>query len=186
MIPIRDFRRGLLVLMSKDTSSDDGYKLRYSHEVELILGLHVVYVEQWTIAGLPLTSTDHAKLGRTATRHVVATLLQFHHLLATEAALPTFLLCRLQQVLDPFVLWALAPLVEFSVALCAYLCFALAADTKLATLLGAHMTRLDPCAAATRRAVYSVSRSVLAVFLIPQYLEFVVEQMLDVFERNVL
>ena len=111
---------------------------------------------------------------------------------AVETALPAFALSRLGEPQRGFVFGAVAARVPFAVAGVADLGAAAAAFPILTTCVGAaggvhvDLRRFDPLAAATGRAVYAVFGGEFMVFLVPFHLEAEVEQLLHVFQGNVV
>ena len=90
------------------------------------VGFDGVVVEPGAIARFPLEAADHAEFGAAAARHVVAAFLELDGRGAVEAALPSFFLCDLDELLRRGVLGAFAAGVPFVVAG--------AADFRLASL----------------------------------------------------
>lgn len=146
-------------------------------------------VEPGTVAGLPLCAAHHAELGFAATGHMVAALLELDHGGAIVAALPACVLGQARELQRGFVFRTVGCLgMPFAVAEAAHFGFAAAAFAVPAARTGVPKDAAgsDPLAAAGARAVEPVLRGVFEVFLVPLSLEFVVEVLVDVFQRDVV
>ena len=117
---------------------------------------------------------------------MVATLFELYHSRAVVAFSPSFLLGNLSQLLHRWVFWAFAGSVSFLVAHCADVVFAFRADAYLAAFLDAHVLWLYPLSAAFSRTVYPILCIILFELPVPSLLEIVVEEGLDVSQRDVL
>lgn len=155
--------------------------------VDAVIIINVAVIEPWTITRFPRGRAYHAELGGTAASHVVAAFLKLNHSLAAVASLPALVFCHLDQTIRLLILGALLPSVELAVAQDAYLGLATTATRILHAVCQVHpnLARLDPFSTSLSRTVESVSGRVLLIFLVPQLLELVVEEALDVSERDV-
>jgi hypothetical protein len=117
---------------------------------------------------------------------MIAALFKFNHSLAVVATLPSLLFSQIDKALSLWVFRALAASVHLVVTQRADLCLTLGAATVLATLELVHIGRLDPLAAVLCRAVEAVLCRILLVLCVPQNLELVVKEVVDVFERDVM
>ena len=164
--------------------------------VELLLIVHVsaavgfdgFVVEPGAVARFPLEAADHAELGAAAAGHVVAAFLELDGRRAVEAALPSFFLCDLDELLRRGVFRAFAAGMPFVVAC--------AADFRLAPLafavlpapvgttagIDVDVCGFDPRAATPSGAVDAVFRRVFLELSIPFSFEAVVEELVDVFQ----
>lgn len=156
--------------------------------------IHIVrkiVIEPRTPARLPLRAANDAEFRHAATRYVVAPFLQLHHRRAIVASLPPFFLGGLHEALGVRILGAISRAVEFAVAYHADLCLAAAAFAVLAAAGGAgaevdvDVTWFYPFAAAPGGTVDSVAGHVFLVLSVPVFLEFVVEELVDVFQGDV-
>lgn len=84
--------------------------------VEKAVSFDSFVVEPGAIAGFPFETTDHAEFGATATGHVVAAFFQLDGGGAVEAALPSFFLCDLDELLGGGVFGAFPARVPLVVA----------------------------------------------------------------------
>lgn len=75
---------------------------------------------------------------------------------------------------------------HFVVAYAAYACPAFLAFSYFATVLQGDMIRLDPLATMARWAVDAVSGGILMELPVPGLFEALVEELVDILERNVL
>ena len=117
---------------------------------------------------------------------MVASLLELNHSRATEAALPAFLLSNLNEYLGDGVLRTFSRRVHFIVANTADPCSASLAPSYLTSILESDMIGFDPFATVTSRTVDAISCCVFLEFSVPGLFELLIEQLIDVFERNVL
>jgi hypothetical protein len=157
-----------------------------AHVVQTVLVGDRGVVEPRTFASLPRAGAEHAEVRATAAGHMITTLLKLDHSLAVEAALPTLLFGQIDKSLGLWIFGALAAGVHLVVAQRAHLCLAPRTATVLAALELVHIGRLDPLAAALRWTVEAVLCRVLLVLCVPQDLELVVEEVVDVFEGDVV
>lgn len=149
--------------------------------------LYGVVAEPRAFACLPLRPAYHAELGSATACHMIAAFLEFNHSLTSMAALPPFQLRLLEELVRLFVSGTLPRIVHLPITPTADLGPATATLTVLpAVLVAADILGLDPVAAPSRRAVNSVSRRELGVFLVPSLLEVAVEELLDMLDRNVV
>lgn len=153
---------------------------------------HGLVIEPRAITGFPFQPADHAELGATATRHMVAAFLELDRGRAVEAPLPPFFLRDLGKPLRGFIFWTFAARMPLAVAGAAHLRSAPTAFTvfpaSIGSATGIHvdMGRFDPFATAFGRAVNPVFSRILLVFLVPFHLETRVKEFLDVFQRNMI
>jgi hypothetical protein len=152
--------------------------------------LNSFVVEPRTVAALPLEPTYHAEFRGTATRHVIASLFQLDHSTTVVAPLPAFLLRDLDKRSGRWVLRAFpVGRVVLSIASRAYLRRAALALAELAAWVvwvGLDVRGLDPFTAGARGAVQSILGRVLLVLFVPAGFEFVVEELVDVSEGDML
>lgn len=140
-----------------------------------------LFVKPQTGTPFPFGTAGEAELGTTATCHVVAAFDFLDCRSAVIAALPTFFLCDLDELLSRGVFGTFACSVPFVVAEAADLCLAALAFAVLAAMIspaacvGVDVRRLDPFAASFAGAVDSVFGGVFLVFPIPLFLEMVIE-----------
>lgn len=139
------------------------------------VGFHRLVVEPRTVTSLPFVAANHAELGRASAGHVVASLLEFNHRRAIEAALPAFLLGNVNKYLGGRVLGTLSRRVHFIVADTADPGPASLAFSYLASILETNVIGLDPFATVASRAVDAVSGSVLLEFSVPGLFELLIE-----------
>lgn len=118
--------------------------------------------------------------------HVVAPFLELNHSLAIIASLPTLLLRHLYQTLGPFVLWTFSSCVKLTVAQNTDLGTALATTGIFSpsSQIDADLTGFDPLTAALCRTVEVLGSGVLFKLLVPKSLESVIEQAINVFQRD--
>lgn len=117
---------------------------------------------------------------------MIASFLQLDHSRTVEASLPTFLLRNLNKDLRGRILRTLSRRVHLVVAD--------AADPRptsftlsyFATILKANVVGFDPLSAMTSRAVDTISSGVLLELPIPGLLEFLVKELVNMLERDVL
>jgi hypothetical protein len=157
-----------------------------THVVQAVLVRNRGVVEPRTFAGLPRAGAEHAEVGTTAAGHMITAFFELDHSLAVEATLPSLLSSQIDKSLSLWIFGTLAAGVHFVVAQRAHLCLASRTATVLATLELVHVGRLDPLAAALCRTVKAVLCRVLLVLCVPQDLELVVEEVVDVFEGDVV
>jgi hypothetical protein len=157
-----------------------------AHMVQAILVGYRGVVEPRTFASLPRAGAEHAEVGATAASHMVAALFEFNHGLAVVATLPSLLFGHIDKSLSLWIFGALAAGVHLIVTQRANLCLTFGAATVLATLKLVHVGRLDPLATVLCGTVEAILCRILLILCVPQYLEFVVEQVVDVFERDVI
>lgn len=143
-------------------------------------------VEPWTFASLPGAGTEHTEVRATAASHVVAALVKFNHSSAVVAALPTLFFSQIDKSLSLWIFGTFAGGVQFVVAQGADLGLAFGTATILAAMELVHIGRLDPLAAAFCRAVEAVLCGVLLILGVPEEFEFVVEEVVDVPQGNVV
>lgn len=70
--------------------------------------IHVLVVEPWTIARLPLQSAYHTEFCGAPTRHMVAAFLELYHGRAIIALLPPLLLGSLNELLRRWIIWTVS------------------------------------------------------------------------------
>lgn len=157
-----------------------------AHVVQAILIRNSGIVEPWTFASLPWAGAEHAKVGATAAGHVVAALFKFNHSFAVVAALPSLLFGQIDKSLSLWIFGTLAGGVQFVVAQSADLCLASRTATIVAAVKLVHIGRLDPLAAALCRTVEAVLCGVLLILGVPQEFELIIEEVVDVLQRNVV
>lgn len=148
--------------------------------------IHGFIIEPWAIARLPLQPTHHAELCGTAASHVVAALFELYHSMAAIASLPAFFFRRFHECLCFWIFGAFSGSVHLLRADGAYSGLALFTASNLAPMLHGDVMRFDPGATFPGRTVYSILRFVLLKFTIPQNLELVVEELLDMLEVYML
>ena len=163
-------------------------------------GAHVVesvrfdcfVVEPGAVAGFPALAADHAEFGAAAAGHVVAAFFEFDGRFAVEACYPAFLLGDLDEFLRGRVFGAGAGGVPFAVAGTADFGSAAGAFAVFAAAVGAagdvcvDVGGFDPFAAVLLGAVDAVFGCEFTVFLVPLFLEFKVEEFVDMFEVDVV
>jgi hypothetical protein len=157
-----------------------------AHVVQAVLVGDGGVVEPRTFASLPRAGAEHAKVGATATGHMIATLFELNHGLAVVATLPSLLFSHIDKSLSLWIFGALAAGVHLVVAQRANFCLAFRAATVLATLELVHIGRLDPLATVFRRTVEAVLCRILLILCVPQNLELIVKEVVNVFERDVV
>ena len=156
------------------------------------VGFDGFVVEPGAIARLPLEAADHAEFSAAATRHVVAAFPELDGGGAVEAALPSFFLGDLDELLRRGVFGAFPAGVPFVVARTAdfhlaSLAFGILSPAVDATAgIDVDVCRFDPRAATPSGAVDAVFGRVLLVFPIPFPFETVVEELFDVFQVDAL
>ncbi|KAL8711265.1 MAG: hypothetical protein Q9225_007143 [Loekoesia sp. 1 TL-2023] len=154
--------------------------------------LHSLIVEPRTITSLPLDAANHAKLRFTPASHVVAAFLQLHRRAAVVAALPSFLLGNFDELSRRVISGADATAMPAAVAGDADFrptsrTFSVSPPrVSAAAGINVDISRFDPFAASTRRTIEAVLGGVFLVFLIPFHFEFGVEELVNVFEGDVV
>ena len=143
-------------------------------------------VEPGTVTGLPFVATYHAELCSAPARHMVASFFQLDHSRTVEAALPPFSLSNFDEGICFGILGTFSGSVHFVVTYTANACPASFAFSYFATILHVNMIRFDPLATMARWAVDAVSGRVLMEFPVPGLFELLVEELVDILERNVL
>jgi hypothetical protein len=143
-------------------------------------------VEPRTIARLPLQSTDHAKLRCAPARHVVAAFFELDHGRTTVASLPALLLGNFDECFRLRILRTVPRDVHFLRTYAAHPCFALLAPPDFPTILNLDIVRFDPGAASPSRAIYSVLRLEFSISAVPQFFELLIEELVHVFQVDVL
>ena len=154
--------------------------------------LHGLVVEPGAVAAFPLDAADHAEFGATAARHVVAAFFELDHGGAVVAALPAGLFGDFGEAGCGFVLWALTARVPLTIAghadlgptSLAFSVFPPAVDTT--GCVDVDVRGFYPFAAALSWAVGAVLGCVFLVFLVPFHFELDVEELVDVFEGDVV
>lgn len=170
--------------ITKHAAPDDGYDFRHAHVLQPISFWGLCIVEPGTVARFPLATTQHAKLGCAATCHVVTALLELDHSLAAIAALPAFLLCRLNKLVHLLVLGAFALRVESAITKRANFRLASRAPAIFPPLISLHIAGLDPLPTPLGRTVQPVFSRIFLVLLVPPHLEFQIEKIVDMLEWN--
>lgn len=123
---------------------------------------------------------------------MVAAFFEFNHGGAVVAATPARVFGQLGKLAGVIVAGAFCLGVPFPVAGAADFGFASTAFAILATTIGAaagvdeNVLRLDPFSTAFDRTVDPVLCSVLSILLVPLGFELVVEELIDMLERNLL
>ena len=119
---------------------------------------------------------------------MIATLLQLYHRFAIITALPAGLFGNLDKLLRLLVLGTFPARMPLTVAKTTHLQLAARAPAILASDRAIHVyvRRLDPLATASGRTVYAILCRILLVFPVPENLEFVVEEAIDVLEGDVV
>lgn len=143
-------------------------------------------IEPWAIASFPRQGTYHAELGSAKTSHVVAAFIELNHGLAAVASLPALLLCHLYKTVRLVVFGTFPPSVELGVAQHTHpgLATSTACIFSAVRQVHSYLPRFYPFATALIRAVKPISCSVLLIFLVPQFLELVVEESLDILQGD--
>lgn len=118
---------------------------------------------------------------------MIAPLLQLDHRAAAIAPLPALRLGHLDELPSRRILRALAGLVRAVVALTAHArAAAFAFPDAAARAVGGDGGGFDPRAAVAGRAVDAVAGGVFLEFVVPGLLEGLVEELVDVFQRDVV
>lgn len=117
---------------------------------------------------------------------MVASFFQLDHSRTVEAALPPFFLSSFGEGICFGILGAFSRSVHFVVTYAAYTRPTSFAFSYFATILHVDMIRFDPLATIPRRAVDAVSGRILMEFPVPGLFELLVEELVDILERNVL
>jgi hypothetical protein len=118
---------------------------------------------------------------------MITAFLEFDHSLAFVTSLPSFFFGLLEEFLGLFVSRAFLGAVPFAVAAAADLSLATTTLSALSTVRSAmDVLGLDPFAASPGRTVHSIPGRVLGVFPVPCPLEAVVEQLVDMLERDMV
>lgn len=143
-------------------------------------------VEPRTIARLPLQATDHAEFRCTPTSHVVAAFFELDHGRTAVASLPALLLGDFDEGFRLRILRTLPRDVHFLRTYAAHPCFALLAPPDFPAILNLDIVRFDPGAAFPSRAIYAVLRLEFSVFAIPQDLELLIEELVNVLQIDML
>lgn len=148
--------------------------------------------EPRTIARAPFATAHHAELRRAAARDVIAALDQFDHMVTIVAALPSLLLRNLMELQRRRIFRTFAASrVPFAIAGAAHFRLAAVAGTVFPPRVGgagggcSDVFGFDPGAAAAGGAVDAVFGGVFLVFAVPAAFEFVVVELVDVFEVDV-
>lgn len=157
-----------------------------AHVVQAILIGNSSVVEPWALASLPGAGAKHAEVGATAAGHMVAALFEFNHSPAVVAALPTLFFGQIYKPLSLWVFRTVAAGMQFVVAQSADLGLASGTAPIFATMELVHISRLDPLTAALGRTVDAVLCGVLLIPGVPRDLELIVEEVVDVLQRNVV
>lgn len=147
---------------------------------------HRLVVEPGTVTGLPFVATYHAELCSASARHMVASFFQLDHSRTVEAALPPFFLSNFGESIGLGILGTFSRSVHFVVTYAAYACPTFFAFSYFATILHVDMIRFDPLATMARRAVDTVSGRIFMELPVPDLFELLVEELVDILERNVL
>jgi len=138
-----------------------------------------------TIAGLPNTATQKTPLSITAARYMVASFLELHHS-STAAFLPTRLLRGLQEFFCCSVFWALTAPMPLAVAVRADFRATFPALGVFAACVFVVLEwRCEPLATAFARAINAILGGELLILLVPCSLKAIVEQAIDVPQRDV-
>lgn len=143
-------------------------------------------VEPGTIARFPLQAAHHAEFSGAATGHVVATFFELDHCAATIAPLPAFLFRRLHESFRLWIFRAFSRGVHLLRTNRAHSSFALLTTTDLAAILHGDIVRFDPGSAFSSWTIYTILGLVFLKLAIPGHFEFVIEELFDVLEINVL
>lgn len=149
-------------------------------------------IEPRTIARFPLRATDHAEFGAAAAGHVVTALFELDRRGAVETPLPAFFLRDLGEASGCFVLRAVATCVPPSIARATNLCAAAAAFPVFTPTgrsprgVKVDVGGLDPLAAAAGGAIDAILGGVFLILLIPFHLKTEIEELIDMFQRNVV
>lgn len=143
--------------------------------------LDSVIIKPGAFTALPLSPADHTKFSSATAGHMVTAFLEFYHSLAFIAALPAFLLGLLEESVGFFISWAVSGLMPLAVATTADLRLATSALADFSAIFTMNVFRLDPLAASSRWAIYSVAGGVLGELLVPVLLEFQVKQFFNMF-----
>jgi hypothetical protein len=143
-------------------------------------------VEPRAIAGFPLQTTDHAELSCATASHVVAAFLELHHCRAIEAFLPAFLFRSIDELPRCWILGTVSRCVSFVVAGGAHARTAFLTLPDLSSVFYGDMTGFNPFATPFGDAVDSILGLILLELTIPRLLEFLVEELVDVFEIDVI
>jgi hypothetical protein len=117
---------------------------------------------------------------------MVAAFLELHHNVTAIASLPALLLCRLDKRFRLGILWTFTRGVHLLRTDATHSGLALLAAPNFAAILHANVMRFDPSATTPSRTVHAILSLVFLKFAVPERLEFVVEELLDVFEVDVL
>lgn len=154
--------------------------------------LHRLVIKPRAITPFPLDAADHAKLRLAPASHVVAAFLQLDRRAAVVTPLPAFPLRDLDELPRRLIFWAYTAGMPAVVTLHAHFCSTpstfpvFPARVRAAAVVGVDVCGFDPFAAAPGGAVETVLGGVLLVFLVPFHLEFGVEELVDVFEGDVV
>jgi hypothetical protein len=94
----------------------DHILLWYTHVVQAVVVFNKLVVEPRAVASFPRFGAYHAELSTATAGHMVATLLQLDKSITVVTTLPAPVFCHLHDTLRLWVLGALSPRVEFTVA----------------------------------------------------------------------
>ena len=178
----------LLLVAAGGVGERDPAGLGDVHVVGEAVGFDGFVVEPGAVARFPLEAANHAELGAAAAGHVVAAFLELDGRRAVEAALPSFFLGDLDELLRRGVFRAFAAGMPFVVACAADFRLAPLAFAVLPAPVGAtagidvDVCGFDPRAATPSGAVDAVFRRVFLELSIPFSFEAVVEELVDVFQ----
>lgn len=87
-------------------------RLWNAHVIQAVLVRYGCVVEPWAVACLPRAGAQHAKVGATTARHVVAALFKLYHGSAVVTALPSLLLGQVDKPLSLWIVGTLAGRME--------------------------------------------------------------------------
>ena len=166
-------------------------RLRDIHMVQPVV-LYSFVVEPWTITALPFDAADHAEFSLASARHVIAAFLELDRGRAVVTSLPAFQFGDLGKSCGRFVFGTILTVVPFSVAHDTYLCPAAAAfpvfpsGVCAARSVQVDICRFNPLATALGGTINAILRCVFLIFPIPFHLELQVEQLVHVFQGDVV
>lgn len=107
--------------------------------------------------------------------HVIATFLQLDHSLTIVTTLPAGLFSCFEKLFGLLVFWAILRAMPPATAKTANFCFTSTAFPKFLAIFLVYVSRLDPFAASTGRAIYSIFGRIFCKFGIPILLKLVVK-----------
>jgi hypothetical protein len=118
--------------------------------------------------------------------HVIASLLKFHHSPTAVTSLPSSFLRSLQKRICFLIFWTVLIAMPFTIAQTTDFGLAPSTLSVLFAALRVDITWFDPLATSAGWTVYSILCCILLELLVPQLLEFGVEQTLHMLQGNMI